>query len=210
MKAPTATRPAIGQVHIEAPPPIEVLGQEAAEDQTEGGTADGDAGVDPEGPPPLSGVGERGGEQREHRRGQEGSETSLEGPGPDQHPGGLGRSAQGRGGGEADDTDHEGPLGSDHVTDPSPEQQKAAEAQRVGGHHPLPIGIGEPQGVLGRGEGDDHDGGVQHDHKLRSSNDDENPPVSSGWPFRLDRRRSAGLEISHRNSLHPVEISPDR
>ena len=82
-RPPTATTAAIGQVDVEAPPPVEVLGQEPAEDEAEGRAADGDRRVDAEGPPPLAGVGEGGGEDGEHRRRQERAEAALQRPGAD-------------------------------------------------------------------------------------------------------------------------------
>ena len=49
--------------------------------------------------------------------------------GADQHERRLRRPADGRGQGEADDADHQRPLGPDHVADAPAEQQEAAEAQ---------------------------------------------------------------------------------
>ena len=40
------------------------------------------------------------------------------------------------------------------------QQQQSAEGQRVGGHHPLPVRIGEPQVMLGRRQRDVHHRGV--------------------------------------------------
>jgi DNA-directed RNA polymerase specialized sigma24 family protein len=39
------------------------------------------------------------------------------------------------------------------------EQQQPAEGQRIRRHHPLPVGVGEPQFALGRGQRDVHDRG---------------------------------------------------
>ena len=74
-----------GQIDVQAPAPIEVLGQESAQDQAEGRAADGDRGVDPERPGPLARVGERGAQEREHGRRQQRPEQALQSAGTDQH-----------------------------------------------------------------------------------------------------------------------------
>ncbi len=84
-------QPRDGQVHVEAPAPVDVLGQEAAEDEPEGGSGDGDGGVNPEGTPPLLRVGEGRGEDRQHRRRQQRAEEALQPAGADQHERGLRR-----------------------------------------------------------------------------------------------------------------------
>ena len=165
------------EVDVQAPAPVDVLGQEAAEDEPEGGPGDGDGGVDPEGPAPLARVGEGRGEDRQHRRGQQRAEESLQPAGADQHERCLRRPAEGGRQGEAGHADHQRALRPEHVADAPAQEQEAAEGQRVGGDHPLPVRVGEPEGVLCRGQGDDHDRGVEHDHELRARNDDEDPQV---------------------------------
>ena len=61
---------------------------------------------------------------------------------------------------------------------PAPQQQKTAEHQRVGVHHPLQAVDGEVQVVLDRRQGDVHDGRVEHDHELgHADQHQDNPPV---------------------------------
>ena len=169
-----------GQVHVEAPAPVDVLGQEATEDQPEGGPRDGDGRVNPEGPPPFPRVGEGRGQQRQHGGRQQCAEEALQTAGADQHERGLGRPTDSRGQGEAEDAGHERALRPEHVADAATEQEEAAERQCVGRDDPLPIGVGEPEGMLRRGEGDDHDRRIEHHHELGAGDDDEDPPVGPG------------------------------
>ena len=60
-------------------------------------------------------------------------------------PGGA--ADRGRGG-EADQADDERRLPADQVGEPAAEQQQAAEGEGVGGDHPLPLDVGEVQGLL--------------------------------------------------------------
>ncbi len=112
---------------------------------------------------------------------------------PDKHARGLGRPAEGGSGGKADDADDQGPLGPDEVADPTAEEQKATEPQRVGRHHPLAVGVGESEGPLRRGQGDDHDGDAEHHHQLVSGDDDQDPPVGL--------RRPSGRPVGHGRRL---------
>src|SRR5215472_846991 len=71
---------------------------------------------------------------------------------------------------EASDKD---PTPAKDVTGPATEQQETAEGQGVGVDDPLQARVREAQGVLDVGEGDVHDGGVQHHHQLGCGDDDE-------------------------------------
>ena len=191
-KAPKRTSPRWAG-SVQAPAPVHVLGEEAAEDEPEGRPGDGDGGVDPEGTPALLRVAEGRGEDRQHRRRQQRAEEPLQPAGADQHEGGLRGSADGRRQGEAPHAEHQRALRPDHVADAPAEQQEAAEGQGVGGDHPLPIGVREAEGVLRRGQGDDHDRRVEHDHELRPGDDDEDPHVG---PVRRLVRHSRALSCS--------------
>ena len=43
------------------------------------------------------------------------------------------------------------PRGPRHVAQAPAEEEELAEGQRVGGHHPLPVGVGEPEGCRAEG-----------------------------------------------------------
>ena len=52
-----------------------------------------------------------------------------------------GGAAGGRGGGETDETDQEGPPPTEHVGQASPEEQQAAEREGVGSNDPLALDV---------------------------------------------------------------------
>ncbi len=164
-----------GHVDQEGPAPRRELGQDAAEDEADGRAGAGDAAVDGEGTGPLLGLGEGHREQRQGGRSHDGGERTLQGTGAEEHGRVLGQAPQGRGGGEADEADHEHPLAAEVVGDAAPEEEQPGEGQRVGGQHPLPVGGRDVQGPLGRGQGDDHDRGVEHDHELGHRDDGQRP-----------------------------------
>ena len=56
-----------------------------------------------------------------------------------------------------------------------PEEEQAGEGEGVGGQHPLAVGGRDVQGPLGRGQGDDHHGGVEHHHELGHGDDGQRP-----------------------------------
>ena len=60
----------------------------------------------------------------------------------------LGRAAERRRAGEAEQPDDEDRLAPEQVTDPPAEQQQAAEGERVGGDDPLARVVGEPEVLL--------------------------------------------------------------
>jgi hypothetical protein len=75
-------------------------------------------------------------------------------------------NAQRRCQGEAQHSDDQHPFAADQIREPAAKQQQTAEGQRIGGHHPLPVRVGECQIVLGHRQRDVHHGGVQHHHQL--------------------------------------------
>ena len=157
-------------------------GEDPSEQQAEGAAAAGNGAVDAEGPPAFARVGERRGQHGQGGRSQKGAEGALEHPGDQQHGEAGGEATEGRGGGEPGQTDHEGPLAAEDVGEATAEEQQAAERQGVAGHDPLAVGIGESERVLGRRQGDIHDGGVQHHHDLGQAQhgQDQPPPVVVG------------------------------
>ena len=64
------------------------------------------------------------------------------------------------------------------ASDPAAEQQQATEGQRVGGDHPLPVGVREAQVALGGRQSDVHDGAVEDSYQLGEGNDHQNPPAA--------------------------------
>ena len=137
--------------HVQAPAPVEHLGQEAAEQQAEGAAGAGDRAVDAERLGALAGLGERGGEQRERGRGEQRGEHALEGAGADEQPEALRGAAERGCTGEADQAGDERPLAAEQVGDPAAEQQQAAERERVGGDDPLASSSENPRSCWAEG-----------------------------------------------------------
>ncbi|MEY9912722.1 hypothetical protein ABIA35_008989 [Catenulispora sp. MAP12-49] len=71
---------------------------------------------------------------------------------------------------------HEGPAASDQVGGPAAEQQEAAEADRVRGHHPLQVRLGEVELGADRRQRHVHDQHVDHGHEDRHGQEREGPP----------------------------------
>jgi hypothetical protein len=88
-----------------------------------------------------------------------------------------GRAAEGGGRGEAGQSDDEGLLAAPQVGYPAAEQQQTAEGEGVGRDDPLPVAVGDAQVLLGGGQGDVHDGGVQDDHQLGERDEHERFPA---------------------------------
>ena len=192
-----------GHVDQERPAPRGELGQEAAEDEPDGRAAAGDAAVDGEGPGPLLGLGEGHGEQRQGGGRHDRGEGTLQGAGAEEHGRVLGQAAQGGGGGEADQADHEHPLAPEVVGDAAAEEQQAGEGEGVGRQHPLAVGRRDVQGPLGGGQGDDHHRGVEHHHEL-GHRDDGQGPEALGVEVGL---RSGGLVRAVEGRGHGVSVS---
>jgi hypothetical protein len=166
------------QVHVQAPAPRQVLGEDPAEQQADRGAAAGDRAEDPEGGVALLRVGERRGQQRECRGGEECAEDALQGTGGDEDAEGLRGPAEGGGDGEADQADDEGGLAAEEVADAAAEQQQAAEGEGVGGDDPLAVLVREGQGGLGGRQRDVHDRRVEDDHQLSEAEDPEDRPAA--------------------------------
>ena len=164
------------QVDIQAPPPRQVGGQRAAEQQPQARAAGRDRAVDAEGLGPFLHVGECRGQQRQGGRRQQRGEDSLAGTRRHQHGEAARGAADGGGGREPGQPGHEGRLAADQVGQPPAEQQQAPERQRVRGHDPLPIGVGEPQRVLGRRQREIHHGHIEDDHERGSADGGEDQP----------------------------------
>jgi hypothetical protein len=131
--------------HVQAPAPVEHLGERAAEQQADGAAHAGDPGVDPERLAALGGVGERRGQQRQRGGCEQRAEGTLQRPGRHEHAEALRGAAQRRGAGEPEQAADERPLTAEQVGDAAAEEQQAAERQRVRGDHPLAVVVGEAE-----------------------------------------------------------------
>ena len=198
------------QVHVQRPPPGQVLGQRAAQQQPDRAAGPGDRPVDAERLAAVLLAGERGGQQRQRRRHQQRRERALAGPRGDQH-GEVDRgAADGRHDGEPGQPDQEGDLPAQQVGQPAAEQQQAAERQRVGGDHPLPVHGAETQRPLRGRQRDVHDRQVQHHHQLRQADhaqDQPPPPVpaaAGSRGLRHDESRPSFSVVTACARKHPL------
>ncbi len=166
-----------GHVDAEAPAPRGVLGQHAAQDQADRRTATGDGSEDAERLRALLRIGERHRDQRQRRRCEQCAEGALESAGREEHLLVLCEAAEGGGAGEPEQADDERPLPAVVVSDPAAEQQQPAEGQRVGGEHPLPVGVGDAQVGLRRRKRDVHDRRVEDDHQLGDRDHGQGEPA---------------------------------
>jgi hypothetical protein len=165
-------------VHQQTPAPVRVLGEHAAQQQADRGATAGDRPVHAEGLGPLLGVGEQYRQQGERGRREERPESALQRAGGEQRHPVVGQAAQAGGEGEADNAEQERALAAPVVGDPAPEQEQTPESQRVRRDDPLPVRVGDAERVLGLGQRDVHDGGVEDDHELRDRDDGERLPAS--------------------------------
>src|ERR1700744_1242963 len=144
-------------------------------------------------PTALLRLGECGGQQRQRRRHQQRGEHALASPRGHQH-GEVDRSApHGRNTREAGQAGQERFLPAQQVSQPAAEQQQAAERQRVRGDHPLPVYLGEVQGLLDRRQRDVHHRKVQDHHQLRQADHAQDQPALP------PQAASHGGGISHEN-----------
>ena len=122
---------------------------------------------------------------RQHR-----GEGALEGAGDEQLPADLGGSTDGGCDGEAGQRDDQDLLTADVVGNPAAQQQQRTERQRVGGDHPLPIGVRDAQRFLRLRQRDVHDGRVQDDHQLGDRDDGQGDPA-----LRVERIARRGSSV---------------
>ncbi len=171
-----------GYVDEQAPTPGGELGEHTAEDEADGGAPAGDRTVDTEGGRPLLDLGEGHRDERESCRSEQRTEGALQGAGAEEHRRVDSHAAESRCAGEAEQPEDEGALAPDIVGDAAAEQQQATEGQGVGGDHPLAVGRRDVQRALGRGEGDRHDGRVEHHHQLGDGDDGQGQPAPGIGP----------------------------
>ena len=173
-----AAAPANNPRDQQGPTPRRQLGQGTAQDKADGRTAARDGAVDAECTGSLSDFGECCREQRQRGRCHDRGEGTLQGPGAEEHGRILGQATQGGGRAEPDEAHDEHAAATEVIGDPPTEKQKAAEGEGVSAQHPLAVGGRDVQGSLGRGQGDDHDRRVEHDHQLGHGDHGQRPPPS--------------------------------
>jgi hypothetical protein len=165
-------------VDVQAPPPVEVLGEHPAQEQAHGAAARRDGAEDAECLGPLARIGEVDGEQGERGRREQCPEGTLQGARPEQHAEVDSGAAERRRAGEPGKADEERALAAGVVGDAAAEQQQAAERKRVRGDDPLARRVGGTEVELGGRQCDVHDRHVEHDHQLRQADEDQRGPAT--------------------------------
>ena len=180
-------------VDEEDPVPVQEVGQEAAEHDTDAPAACGHEAEDPHRLGAVGGLGEKHEHQREGDRGRDGASDALHRPRGDEEALRRCEAARERGQREQRDPDQEEPPVTEQVAEPPAEQQAAAVSQQVRVHDPRERGLGEAEVVLDRRQRDVHDRHVQHDHQRRETQHVEGDPATAAFqghkaPFGRSRR----------------------
>ena len=117
------------QVDEERPSPRGVGGEDATQEESQCTACAGDSAVNSEGLPTFTRISERGGQEGQYRRREQGTERALDGPGDDEHREVDRGTTDGRGHGEADQSDDERTLAPNHVPDTAAEEEQASEGK---------------------------------------------------------------------------------
>ena len=183
-------------VDVEAPAPAGVLGQHAAEQQTDDGAAAGDRAEHAERLAAFARLGEGRGDQGERRRRHErGARTLQRAAGHEdlerrRRTGQRGRQA------EAGEPDRQRPAPSDPVRGLAAEQQQPGEGERVRRDDVRAVRVVEAEHLLGGRQRDVHDGRVERDHQLGESDHAERGPTVVGPRGRFNGTGGGGHEQS--------------
>ena len=112
-------------VDVEVPAPVEVLRQEAAEQQADGAAHAGDRAEDAERAGALLGMGEGRGQHGQRGGGEDRGERALQRAGADEQLEALRGAAEGGGDGEADEADEE------HAARPNMSERRPPSSSRL-------------------------------------------------------------------------------
>jgi hypothetical protein len=155
-----------GEVDEEDGPPVDDLGQRAAQQHADGGAGAADGSPHAE---RLRAVrpAERGGDDRQGGRRQHGRAETLGGARGEEHRFTRGQSREERGDGEDAEAGEEHPTTTEQIGGASPEQQEAAEDERVGRHRPPQVVPADGEVVGEVGKRHVHGRDVEDDHELR-------------------------------------------
>jgi hypothetical protein len=163
-------------VDEEDPLPRERVREDAAEQDAGRGAEAADRAPDAERDVPLAAFREGGHQDRERRRRDRRGAEALDRASSDQRRLRPRETAEKRADRERDQADHEDAPAADDVRDASAEQEEASEDERVGGDHPLQVGLREVEIRLDRGKSDVHDRDVEHDHELDGGEERQTDP----------------------------------
>ena len=168
-----AERQPDGQVDEEDQPPVDELGQRAAEQHAERRAGAADRAPRAQRLGPLAALGERAHDDRERRGGEHGGAEALTGAGGEQR-----RRSAGERRGERRQREH-AQAGEEHAPAPEQvggapaEQQQAAEDQRVARDRPADVTAADVEVLRHVGKRDVHGRDVEDHHQLGDAEQDE-------------------------------------
>ena len=125
-----------GHVDEQHPAPVEVLGQQTAQQHAERASAGGDHTPGGQRPAPLGTIRDAYHDHGQCQWGQYGRRHPLGGSGGDELPGAVGEAAEDGGDTEQGQRGEHGAPVADQIGDSSTQQQQATEGQGVGTDHP--------------------------------------------------------------------------
>jgi hypothetical protein len=175
-------------------------GQDTSEQDARRPTASRGCSPDSERQVALAPFTKRRGQDRKGGRGKQCGAEALEGAKSDQRALRPGEAVEQRADGEEREAGHEEAATAEQISKTAPEQENAAEEDRVGGDHPLQALLREVKVGPDRGQGYIHDRDVQDDHELGGDDHRQGDPA-----FRVSLGVSRGL--CHNLSAHPLAPS---
>ncbi len=181
-----------GHIHEEHPLPREGTRQHAAEEQADGATTDCDGTPDAEGRRPFTAFLEGGRQHGQRGRGDERAAKTLQGTACHENPCRSRQPIQERGSGEEHDAENEQAAPAEEVGSAAAEHQESTERERVRVDDPLQALGREVQSALNRRQRDVDDGGIEDDHELRDSYNEEDEPGIDAARFHCVRPHCGG------------------
>ena len=165
-----------GDVHEEDPVPAQVLGQQAADERADREGERSSARPDADRCTALARR-ERRGDDRKRRRIHQRCPRALDDARGDQHFARAGEPAPERREREDDDPENEDQPPAVGVRELAADQHQGGERERIAGHDPLECRKVGLEVTLDRGQGDVHDGVVEHDHEKPERDGPQRPPL---------------------------------
>jgi hypothetical protein len=181
-------------VHEQHPAPGRVLGQDAAQDETDGRAAGGDGRPDAERAVALRALREDDGQQGQRRGGHERAAQALHEAGDDEQAQVAGEPAEQGGDREQHGAEQEHLAPAEPVGQLAAEQQEAAEGEGVAGDDPRQVVLAlHLEGAGDVGQRDVHDRGVEHDHELADGEHEQGEALADLASVRVDERFRPGV-----------------
>ena len=168
-------------VEPEDPVPVEALGDRATDERPDGDGQTGDAAPGAERDRATLGR-DRGGQDGQGQRRDDGATDALDGAGEDQDVGRRRQRGERRAADEDGHPDEEHPLATEPVAERGAGDEQDREGQGVGVDHPLEVGQARAEIALDDGQGGRHDEVVEGDHEQGERRDREGPQAGGSGP----------------------------